>query len=297
MQAPAAPPSELSRPGPRALAAAAVTVILWASAFPGIRAGLESYTPASLALLRYLVASAVLAVYALLTRMPLPRLRDLPGLFLCGFLGFAYYNVALNAGELRVPAGMASFIIAAGPVFIALEALLLRSERLRPAGWLGIALSFAGVAVISLVGESGFALSLHALLILSAALASATYAVIQKRFLQSYGVLPFLTYAIWTGTLLLLVFAPGLLRDLRAASPTATWAVVYMGIFPGAIGYGTWSYVLSRLPAAVAGSFLYLIPVLAALMAWLWLGEMLPGSAILGGALVIAGVVAVNRGK
>jgi len=57
---------------------ALITVIFWGSAFAGIRAGLHSYAPAQLALLRFLSASAVLAVYAVVTRMRLPALKDVP---------------------------------------------------------------------------------------------------------------------------------------------------------------------------------------------------------------------------
>jgi drug/metabolite transporter (DMT)-like permease len=71
--------------------------------------------------------------------------------------------------------------------------------------------------------------------------------------------------------------------------------VIYLGIFPGALGYVCWAYVLSRLPAARAGVFLYLVPAFALLIAWLWLGEQPAAQALLGGALVVAGVVVVNR--
>ena len=124
--------------------AAGLTVILWASAFAGIRAGLESYSPASVALLRYLVASVVLLVYAVYTKLPLPDRKDLPQIALIGFLGFSAYNVALNAGEVAVSAGTASFIVASAPIFMALFAVFFLGEKLSPQGWLGITISFAG---------------------------------------------------------------------------------------------------------------------------------------------------------
>ena len=79
----------------RVAAALAVTTVFWASAFAGIRVGLEDYGPGQVALARFLVASVVLTGYAAITRMRLPERRDLPAVFLAGFLAFTVYHVAL----------------------------------------------------------------------------------------------------------------------------------------------------------------------------------------------------------
>ena len=71
----------------RVVAALAVTVVFWASAFAGIRAGLEAYGPGQVALFRFLVASAVLAGYAAVVRMRMPERRDLPARWIAGRLG------------------------------------------------------------------------------------------------------------------------------------------------------------------------------------------------------------------
>jgi len=275
-------------------AAVALTVILWASAFAGIRAGLRSYSPQSVALLRYLTASLALGIVALVTRMPLPAWKDLPRLALTGFLGFAFYNVALNAGEQSIQAGVASLIVASAPIFVAMLAGIFYQERLKPIAWAGIFLSFAGVAVISLRDGNQMRLSLSALLVLAAAISQALYTVTQKPLLKRYTPLQFVSFSVWTGTLFLLIFTPGLIAQAPRATPQATLAVVYMGIFPGAIGYASWSFVLSRLPASKAGSFLYLVSGVAILIAWIWLGEIPVVSELLGGLLVICGVVLVN---
>jgi drug/metabolite transporter (DMT)-like permease len=86
-------------------------------------------------------------------------------------------------------------------------------------------------------------------------------------------------------------------KHLPAASAEATLAVIYMGLFPGAIGYISWSYALSRLPAVKAGSFLYLIPAVAIFIAWVWLGEA-PELSAWRGRINLAGVLVVNwRGR
>ena len=278
----------------RTVPAIAVTLIFWASAFAGIRAGLDAYSPWHLALLRFLVASLVLALYAAATHMRLPDWRDLPAIAVSGFLGITVYHTALNYGEVSVTAGAASLLIASAPVFTALLAITILGERIGARGWAGIGISFAGVAVIALGEGKALGLELGALVVLLAAIATSIFTVVQKPYLAKYTPLEFATYTIWTGTLFMLPYTPGLAEQVVSAPVASTLAVVYLGVFPGAIAYTTWAYTLSRVSASKAASTLYLSPVLATLIAWAWLGEIPSVLSLAGGATALTGVILVG---
>ena len=289
---------------PKTWAAIAVTLVLWASAFAGIRAGMrlmpggiigpDGYGPGEVALLRFATASLVLAAYALATRMKLPARRDLPRIAIAGVLGITIYHLALNFGEVSVSAGAAALLIAAGPVFTAMMSVAFLHERLTWAGWSGIAIAFAGVALISMGESGGMHFEPGSLLVLGAAVSTAGYFVVSKQGLRIYSPLEFTTYIIWAGTIPMLVFAPGLLKQMPHAAPSATIAIVYLGIFPAAIAYVLWSYALARMPASILSAFLYVSPVLAMFIAWLWIGEVPAVLTLVGGLIAVGGVIIVQ---
>ena len=279
----------------RVLLALGATVFFWASAYAGIRDALQAFGPGEVALARLIVAAVVLALYAVTTRMRMPEARDLPVILFAGLLAFAVYHVALNYGEITVSAGAAGVLIATAPVYTALLAAAFLGERLRPLGWAGMAVSFTGAALISVDEGGGFTLDPGAFLILLSAVCVSVYFVFQKPYLAKYGALAFTTYAIWAGTVFVLPYLPGLFSQSLAASAGTTLVLVYLGLFPTALGYVTYAYAMSRMDASVAVSFLYLIPVLAYLIGWAWLGETPTPLSVIGGLLALAGVVLVNR--
>lgn len=270
------------------------TLIFWASTFAGIKVGLTAYNPGHLVLLRFLTASVVLLLYAFLVRMPFPDKKDIPILLLLGFIGITVYNLSLTYGEIKVAAGSASLLIASAPIFTAILAKFILKEDISIWGWVGILISFLGISLI-VRGEGG-AVSFEpaAFLILLSAICISTFFVFQKPLLKKYSALQFTAYVIWSGTLFQLVFIGGLLQNIKEAPFGATITIVYMGIFPAALAYVTWAYALSRAPVSVMGSYLNISPVIAMLIAWIWLGEIPTRLTLIGGSLALIGVALVN---
>lgn len=278
----------------RAWTALLITVFLWGSGFIGIRIALQAYSPAHLALLRFLFASLTILIYAMSAGVRPPARKDLPYILLMGFISITVYHIALNMGERTVTGGAASMLIASGPIFAALTARLFLHERLRGWGWIGIIVSFLGVSLIAIGEQGGLHFNAGAFFVLIAALATGVSVVLQKHYLKTYNVTDFSTHLIISGTLFLLVFSPGLSTAVRHSPLKPTLAVAYIGIFPAAIAYLTWGYVLKRTSAALAASSLYLVPIFGVLLGWMVLNEIPSPVSVLGGALALAGVTLVN---
>jgi drug/metabolite transporter (DMT)-like permease len=290
-----------SQPAPgtldwRMIAALAFTLILWSSAFAAIRFCLRpgAYNPGHLALLRFLVASVTMLLCCVFVKVRLPDTRDIPTFLAMGFLGVSLYHTALNFGQTTVGAGAASFLINTAPAFTALLALLVLREKMRVWGWLGIALSMAGIFVIASGKKGGMQVDPNAFFIVLSALGASVHMILNKQILQRYTALESTTFTILCGTLFLLIFSPGLPTTISHAPRSATIAAIYIGVFPAALAYVSWAYVLARLPASQTATFLYLMPGLAIVIAWAWLGEAPHLATLIGGVMALAGVILVN---
>jgi drug/metabolite transporter (DMT)-like permease len=279
-----------------ALVAALVTVVLWASAFIGIRAAGEDLSPGALSLGRLAVGSALLGVFVLAQRERLPGRRDLPLLLVCGVLWFGFYNLALNEAEQRVDAGTAAMLVNVGPVLIALLAGSVLREGYPRMLVVGCAVAFAGAVVIGLAtSERGVAASWGAVLCVAAAAFYAGGVVAQKPLLSRVSALQVTWVAATIGLMVCLPFAPNLVDELGRADGSSIAWMVYLGAFPTAIGFMTWAYALSRTTAGRMGATTYLVPPIAILIGWALLDESPEALAFLGGALCLAGVVITRR--
>jgi len=282
----------------KAFSLAAFTVIIWGSTFAAIRAALHGgYSAGHLVLVRFLIASTIFIILALWpgVKFRLPRKEDMLRIVIIGLIGISVYHIGVTFGELTVSSGTAGMLIGSAPVFTAITAVIVLKERLGILGWIGLGIGFIGIVIITLgTAGSSFQISGGAFLILISAFATSILFVFQKPLLERYSAIELTAYITWVGTLPFFIFAPGLFQDIQHATLEAHLAAIYAGIFPAAIGYVTWAIALSMGKASSISSILYAEPVVAIIVAWIWLKEWPSTLAIIGGMIAISGVLVVN---
>lgn len=279
----------------RVVLAGLAVVVLWASAFPAIRVASPELGVLGLSFVRLAVAAAALLVLAPILHVRLPARRDIPLVLLCAFLGMPAYQLLLNWGELKVPAGTSSIIVAAAPlVSVSIAAVVLR-ERLTPLKAVGSIVALGGVAIVCLA-RSGISLSTSVWIVVGAMVVQGAYHPLTRPLLRKYSGVEVATYGMVVGTVMLIPTMPWGWAALTTATPPAWLAAVYLGLLPSALGFVLWGYAVARLPVAASTSLLYLVPPVAVLIAFVWLGEIPFWTELIGGAVVIVGVVIVSRG-
>lgn len=276
-----------------------LSVLLWANAFIGIKLGLSELSFLSLTTLRFFFASLFFVAALLLTqgRIPFPRRKELPILILLAILGGALYHIALNYGELFIPAGTASLIIGSSPIFTAILASLFLKDRLGWIGVLGIALAFAGLFLISWKGSGGgldFSNLKGVAAVLVATLSWAAYPILARRIVMERGPIFVSAYMFFIGLLIMLPISDGAFTAMGSLSLTTWGAVLFLALFCTVLGYIFYNRSLQILGATTTMAYVYLIPVVAVFFGWLILGEAIHLELILGAAMVILGVVAIN---
>jgi drug/metabolite transporter (DMT)-like permease len=274
------------------------SVVLWASAFTGIRATLASFGPTDIAFLRVAIASASIFACCLLARVRFPAWKSIPRTAAAGLVGIALYNLLLNHGELSVSAGAAGFLGASTPIFALLLGVLLGGERVRIWGIAAVALSFLGIFIIAAGKPGDFTIDQSALLVIAAAFCLALSFVIQRPLLSTASPLAVNATMMAFAALVLAPFAPAAVRAVTLAPAEAIAAVVYLGLGPSMLAYVTWSFALSHYPVGKASSFLNLAPIVTLITSYFWLGEIPSFLTVLGGAITIGGVFMANaRGR
>lgn len=279
-----------------ALLAGLAVVVLWASAFPAIRLASPVMGPVGLSFARLAVATVALMVMAAFARVRMPRSRDLGWIAACGFFGMTSYQLLLNWGEVYVPAGTSSIIVAAAPLVSVVVARFLFGERITPITVIGSVIALAGVAFVCLA-RAGVSLSAAVCIVIAAMAVQGIYHPLQKPLLARYTSLEVATYCMTAGTIMTLPFLPFDLGGLVHAAPAAWASAIYLGMLPSAAGFVLWGYAVARMPLSASTSLLYLVPPVAVLIAWVWLGEVPVPQEAIGGLIVIVGVAVVSQGN
>ena len=276
-------------------AALAATIVLWASAFVAIREALPSLGAGGLASGRLALAAVAFGLVAPVAGVRRPQRSELPVLAGLGATGYAGYQLLLSAGERTVPAGTAALLLAIAPVLAAILAGPVLGERLGARRWLGLAIALGGAALVAVSRGGGDGGSLGgAGLVVAAASVYALWIVLQKRALRTMRPLHATAWGTWCGALIALPFGHSLPGSLAGATGGAVAALLVLGLVLSTVPFLLWAWVLQRMPANLAAPALLMIGPVGVLLGWALLGEQPAPLALLGGAITLAGVAAVQ---
>lgn len=189
----------------------------------------------------------------------------------------------------------ASLIVGTLPVILAVSSAAVLKERLRGLEWGGLGLSALGALLIarsSVADASGPQPSLHGdLLVLVSLCAAVVMILCTKRLIATHNALHVTATLIWTGTVMLLIWAE-VTRPLRFHFSACAWgAAAAQGLFATAGAYLCWNWGLSHMQASRAGVFLNLEPAVGALLGVVFLHERLGATALLGGFFILSAAV------
>lgn len=276
--------------------------LVYATSYVATRVTLDQVPPATLALLRLLVATAVLLPLARWRPARAFTRRDHVGMAAMGIVGFAAAFAFAHWGIARSTVTNAALLIAVEPLTLLLLGPLMLGERLAPREKGGAALTVVGAVLVVVDGIPGVTAKLvphwrgDALLVL-AGVAYAAYSLLGRPVLARRPALPVTAYSIaWGIPALVPLVAAEWLAGARPSLTTAALAgVLYLGAVITALGYLVWNWALERVAAARAALFLNVQPVVGALLGVLVLGEPLSAFTVVGGLLVVTGLVLAVR--
>lgn len=275
-----------------------IVVFVWSTSYVAIRYSVVSFDPGSMAFIRFTVASiCMLFVYFTLPKHHHLTVMEWAKVALLGLIGFSCYNFALSSGERQVPAGITSFVVSQTPIVVAILAAIFLREKITLKALVGICVTFFGTLIILYGDSKGWHFTLGFLWIVVACISLSVYLAFQKPLLKKLHPLEFVALTIWFGWLFLLPYAGSAYHEIFQAPLSHTLMIAYLGIFPGAISYVLWSYVVSRIDLSKAAPYLYLGPFMTMLIAWVILDETPTYTTFGGGMVMILGAYLVNRSR
>lgn len=271
------------------------TLALWSGNWIVARAAREEIAPGLATVGRLIIVLAVLMPFTwrgLARKLPSLGARDWQVLVALGFTGGGVHLALQWLGLHYTTATSGILYLSTTPIFIMLAASTL-GERIGPAQWIGVLVSFSGVATIATQGHlRGISLNLGDLLTIASMMMWAGYTVLLRVRTDPLEVAELLAMVCAIGFVFMLPwvaweFSAG--EKLRL-TPQGVYAVLYSGLGSLLLAYAGWSYVVTRLGAARAGATLHLMPAMGVAFAAVFLGEYPDWYHFVGIALILGGV-------
>jgi drug/metabolite transporter (DMT)-like permease len=278
-------------------------LVVWAAGFSVIKYGLREMGPLSFATIRFVAAGILMLGWAWVAEgKPLIRRADWLRVALVGLTTIGAYQALFTVGLKYTTASNSSLMLASIPAWTALVARLSGEERISALQGLGIAMSFAGVALVIIGGGGDVVLSWESVqgdvLTLIAAALYGFGMVLSKPLLLRYSSLRVMSISVLFGSLLLLlVSGPELAAQEWSRISVATWAGVgFTALFGAVFAFVIWFKAVGELGAVRTAIYNNLIPPMAIVFAFATLGESLTLLQAAGAAIVILGVTMTRFG-
>jgi len=268
----------------------AISPVIWGSTYLVTTRYLPGFSPMMLAVLRALPAGLLLLVVV----------RRLPAgiwwfrVFVLGALNFSIFLSMLFVAAYRLPGGVAATVLASQPLITVFLASLLLASPIRP---LPIVVGFVGIAGVALLVLTPSA-KLDALGV-AAGLGGAVSMALGNVLIRKWQpTVPLLTFTAWQLTAGGLLLAPAaLLFEPFIALPSGTnlLALVWLVLIGTALTYVLWFRGIARLEVALTGPLLFLSPMTAVLLGWVFLDQALTALQIAGVVFVIGSIWLTQR--
>ncbi len=292
-----------------------IIVVIWAVNFIVAKIGVRYLPALTLGSLRVVFAGlTMLPAYLLFSRRISSEHRppfrgftlgDIWTFAYLGFFGVVVNQMCFTIGLRYTSVSHAAVIVGLGPIYTLILAIVFRVEHATWRKVSGMAIAFAGVAVLaSASGISAHSASLAGdLITMTGSLGFATYVVLGKRVAGKYDALTMTAFNHFAGAILLIPLALRQAHELASAGrwrqvPLQGWAaLLYMAVFSSALAYLLYFWLLRYLEASQLAAFIYLLPVLAIVLGIAWLGERGSWLELAGAVLALGGVYWVESGR
>jgi drug/metabolite transporter (DMT)-like permease len=275
-------------------AALLLVVLMWALTFPTFKVAWRRIDPVAFTALRFAAMVAIsLAVLGFARSRVRVRKADIPFIAASGLAGYFAYQLLFILGLDRTTVVASAILISTHPLFSVLFAWLLGRERPSRRQLVGVGVAFLGVAVFLQVWNALGSATWGDLLSLGAAAAFGAYGVINQPLGKRYPSRELMAYTLVIGGgLVALVGLPAMLRQDWGAARPIDWAImVFAVIGPVYVAYALWNWAIQRRGIARTTVYGFAVPVVAAVLAVVFLDETLEPVQVLGALLVVSGVV------